>query len=207
MLELKVNLLSLTRAVVYSGMMIVIENQIMHFKIDGYNGKTIMVGKYAETHQLFVLDCVVNPPEITGNKCFSAKLIGGIQYIELMHKRLLHIGGVKLKKMHLIAEKVKKMLDAEMHKCVTCAVAKSKQKAIHKTLLPFVNESLEKVYIDLIGKMPKSINEYEYILLISDNCTRQRWVVLLKHKSEAYKQFKAWTESVKARNKSKIGFI
>ncbi len=105
------------------------------------------------------------------------------------------------------AENIKKILDTNMHKYVICTVVKSKHKAIHKTLLLLVNKSLKKVYIDLISKMLKLINEYEYILPISDNYTKQCWVVLLKHKSEAYKWLKAWIKSVKARNKSKIGFI
>ncbi len=87
---------------------------------------------------------------------------------------MLHIKSVKLKKMHLIAESVKKILDADMHKCITCAIAKSKCKTIYKTLLPLVNKLLKKVYIDLIGKMLTSIDEYEYILLMLDSCTKQQ---------------------------------
>ncbi len=48
-LELKVNLVSLTRAAVKSSMTIVIENQTMLFKFSGTKSEIIMIGKYAKT--------------------------------------------------------------------------------------------------------------------------------------------------------------
>ncbi len=84
---------------------------------------------------------------------------------------------------------------------------KLKHKSIHKTLLLSVDELFKKVHIDLIGKMSKSINGYEYVLLISDNCTRKRWIVLLKHKSETYKRFEAWVDMIKAKTALKISTI
>lgn len=58
-----------------------------------------------------------------------------------------------------------------------------------------------------MGKFTRSVNGYEWILTVTDSCSRRRWVLLLKRKSDAYTAFEKWANAVEALTGSKIHII
>ncbi len=69
---MKVNLFSTTRAAVQGSMTIIVNNKTIQLKTNSVNGKTVIVSRYSNSHKLFVLDYVTNPPKLVENRCFSA---------------------------------------------------------------------------------------------------------------------------------------
>ncbi len=70
-----VNLLSVNKNVVHSGLTIIIEKNTMEFRL---KNEIAMVAKYASFHQLFILDGVTNLLKIVDNKCFLAQVASSL---------------------------------------------------------------------------------------------------------------------------------
>ena len=49
------------------------------------------------------------------------------------------------------------------------------------------------------------MNKYRYICIIVDSCTRQRWSLFLKRKSDSYAAIARWAENMLAKNNLKVG--
>ena len=69
---MKVNLLSTTRTAVYGGATVIQEGTEIHIKSNGIDSDTLIIGRFTEQQQLYVLDCSANPSEPQEDKCFAA---------------------------------------------------------------------------------------------------------------------------------------
>ena len=139
---LKVNLFSIIHSVVYCNATIIHQGKLMQLKPNGLFSDTVAVGKYHLGEQLFILDCSVNMPDV--DKCFAARETGSNQYIQLMHKRLLHASPSKLKQMYKAVEGVKQMLNMETHSCIVCVQRLSKSARIYPKPSQHFSNTLDK---------------------------------------------------------------
>ena len=204
---IKVNLLSIPRMAVHGKATIVYEGATMQLKPNGLNSETIGVGKFVNKEQLYVLDCTVNSPEVSVDKCFAAMEKGSESYTQLMHKRLSHTSASKMNLMHKTAVGVKQMMSMKPHNCTICAEMKQRKKAISKVAIPNAIRVLGRIHIDLGGPYPKSERGNRYNCTVTDSNTRRRWLLLLKRKEDAFKAFSDWATMIEAKTGEKIGCI
>lgn len=111
--RLKVNLMSITRVVVYGKATVIHLDTMMHIKPSGIDSETVAVGRYDSKLKLFVLDCSVLL--LDDEKCLLATEKGSLHYGELIYKRLGHIGANKLKTLHTTTQGVKQIPKMKAH--------------------------------------------------------------------------------------------
>ena len=75
--------------------------------------------------------------------------------------------------------------------CPACMVGKAKLQPYPKTK-DHAKRPLERVYVDLVSASVKSIEGYEYALIITDDATMYRWVYGLKTKDDANAAMRTW---------------
>lgn len=134
------------------------EGNQVYVIIKALKNKTIAVGWFVLKVGLFILDCSVNTMSYDNNMCLAAQEVAYSQYTEFMHKRMLYISAGKMNILHNAVEGIK-LLNIKPHQCTTCAAAKQTTKALSKKAVPRASKPLEKVYIDLLGGLPESVNK------------------------------------------------
>jgi hypothetical protein len=179
----------------------------MLLKLNGVKSETIAVGKFMKSIQLFILNYTVNLPDSIADKCFVVQKKGSNQYIQLMHKRLLHASANKMKIMHKATEGVKQMLIMKPHECIVCAETKLKKKAVSKETISNASKTLKRVYIDILGPFPKFVSGNVYSMTITNSSIKHNWVRHLWKKGDCFTAFAEWIKIVEAKISFKMKYI
>lgn len=110
----------------------------------------------------------------------------------LYHRRCGHASPRIISLLHTVIDidrpvKVPPNLDL----CDVCLATKMK-KFRHKTLAPHKNEKLVPISVNIAGPFPESLDGRKYFAEIIDNCTRQKWILFLKAKSDIIEALNEW---------------
>lgn len=116
---------------------------------------------------------------------------------ELLHRRLGHLGETSIKT--LIRYKAIEGLPAVYTPppapfqtvCVPCIQGKL-QASPHPLLRRRASRPLERVHVDLVGPLPKSVKGHRYWLTIVDDHSRYGWTILLHTKDQAKHKLIEW---------------
>ena len=107
-----------------------------------------------------------------------------------------HTHEVLLKK---TAEKQGVNLSGELHECRGCRMAKGLRKSIARSTHTLADKKLQRVFVDLSGKMAvPSVGGKWYTLIVRDECTRFTRVHFPGKKSDAASAFKSFVAQVRA---------
>ena len=80
---------------------------------------------------------------------------------------------------------------SDLTACETCHLSKA-QKFVSREPRQTSREPLDKVVIDTIGNLTKSINGLQYAVIIIDAKTRMRWVLNTKTKDDIAMELIKW---------------
>ena len=109
------------------------------------------------------------------------------------HKRLGHPSFFYMQKLRDDPLSKVKFTDTTLPDCLICRLCKGKRLP-HSKKASRSNEILERVHIDLTGKIPKSYNGYSYAMVITDDFSRFRKLYLLKKKDQVLKSLQDYIE-------------
>ena len=90
-------------------------------------------------------------------------------------------------------------LSGDFHECHGCSMAKGLRKPIARSTHTRAVKKLQRVFVDLSGKMTvSSIGGKWYTLIVRDDCTRFTRVYFLRQKSDAASAFESFLAEVRA---------
>lgn len=85
------------------------------------------------------------------------------------------------------------MYVSDLGTCETCHLSKA-QRFVSREPRPTPGESLDKVFIDTIGKLTQALNGRQRLVILTDAKTRMRCVLSTKVKDEIASQLTKWIE-------------
>ena len=90
-------------------------------------------------------------------------------------------------------------ISGELHECRGCSTAKGLRKPIAMSTHTRANEKLQRVFVDLSGKMPvPSTGRTWYTLIVRDDCPRFTRVYFIGKTSDAARAFESFLAEVRA---------
>ncbi|CAL8156129.1 unnamed protein product [Prunus armeniaca] len=124
-----------------------------------------------------------------------------LQEVWLLHCRLGHVSFSYLR--HMLPSKFHEINESDLH-CEVCILAKSHRASFpsskNKSLLPF-----ELVHLDVWGPSPVNIVlGVKWFVTFIDDCTRMKWVYLLKNKSNVSAIIRSFSQMVAVQYSSVI---
>ena len=140
---------------------------------------------------------------VTGSANVASSVVHQDDLTRLWHMRLGHMGerGLQiLSKEDLLGGHKIKNLEFCEH-CVFGKLHRSKfPKAVHRT-----KGTLDYIHSDCWGPSRiESLGGHIFFMSIIDNYSRMTWVIMMKHKSEAFKNFRQWKTLVENQTEKKI---
>ena len=141
---------------------------------------------------------------VTGSADVASSEVQTMDMTRLWHMRLGHMGerGMQiLSKRDLFSGHKVQSLEFCEH-CVFGKLHRSKfpKKAVHQT-----KGTLDYIHMDCWGpSRVESIGGHRYFVSMIDDYSRMTWVIMMKHKSEAFKKFKQWKALVENQTGKKI---
>jgi transposase InsO family protein len=140
---------------------------------------------------------------VTGSAAVASSVVHQDDLTRLWHMRLGHMGerGLQiLSKEDLLGGHKIKSLEFCEH-CVFGKLHRSKfPKAVHRT-----KGTLDYIHSDCWGpSRVESLGGHRYFMSVIDDYSRMTWVIMMKHKSEAFKNFRQWKTLVENQTGKKI---
>jgi hypothetical protein len=116
--------------------------------------------------------------------------------VEVMHKRLGHLGKDTMRKMNLPVPK---------ETCKDCIIGEHPAAKFNRGEGEVKSKNpLDVIHMDLIGPMETSLGGKNYIYSILDDNSRRAWTILLKKKKDVYEEFRNWKTLVEKELERKI---
>ena len=127
---------------------------------------------------------VYTDPSLLGIAFNGAKLMD-------FHRKWGHLNFKEcLKELDMDTGAVKEM------RCPECELTKSRRKPAPKEAITRADQPVYRLHADLSGRKLQSLQGYRYYLIVVDDCSRYRWVRMLRNKSDAENEVCALIEAV-----------
>lgn len=111
------------------------------------------------------------------------------------HQRLGHIAQKILKESINHTIRLEGIDTSELKQCETCHLSKAKR-FVSRDPRPTPNDPLDEIFVDTVGKLPTSIDEKQYAVIIIDAKTRMHWVLTTKTKDQIAPILVQWVKEM-----------